>query len=54
MAVYGVLAAALLVCGLLFAPAALSGHVLLGAAVLLALWYAALALLIGTRAIASQ
>jgi len=54
MAVYGALAAALLVCGLLLAPAALSGHVLLGAVVLLALWYAALALLIGTRAIAPQ
>jgi hypothetical protein len=51
-AVYGVLAAALLVSGLLFAPAALTGHVLLGAIVLLALWYAALALLIGTGAIA--
>jgi hypothetical protein len=54
MAVYGVLATALLVCGLLLAPAGLSGHVLLGAIVLLALWYAALALLIATRAIAPR
>ena len=54
VAVYGALAATLLVCGLLFAPAARSGHVLLGAIVLLALWYAALALLIASRAIASQ
>jgi hypothetical protein len=52
LAVYAVLAAALLVCGLLFAPATLTAHVLLGAIVLLALWYAALALLLGIRAIA--
>ncbi len=51
MAVYGILAAVLLFCGVLFAPAALSEHVLLVAIVLLALWYGALALLIGTRRI---
>jgi hypothetical protein len=51
MAVYGTFAAVLLFCGVLFAPAALSEHVLLGAIVLLALWYGALALLVGTRRI---
>jgi hypothetical protein len=54
MAVYGILATALLVSGLLFAPVAMSAHVLLGAIVLLALWYAALALLVGTRTIARE
>jgi hypothetical protein len=53
-AVCGVLAAALLAAGLLFAPAAMTPHVVLGAIVLLALWYGALALLVGTRALAPQ
>jgi hypothetical protein len=53
-AVYGILAAALLVSGLQFAPAAMTGYVVLGAIVLLALWYGALALLIGTRTIADS
>jgi hypothetical protein len=51
-AVYGVLAGVLVIGGVLFAPAAMSQHVLLGVILLLAVWYAALALLVGTRAIA--
>jgi hypothetical protein len=51
-AIYGILATALIAGGLLLAPVAMSGHLLLGAIVLLALWYGALALLVGTRAIA--
>ena len=53
-AIYGILATALIAGGLLLAPVAMNGHLLLGAIVLLALWYGALALLIGTRAIAHR
>lgn len=51
-AIYGILATALIAGGLLLAPVTMSSHRLLGAIVLLALWYGALALLVGTRAIA--
>ncbi|HEV2286662.1 MAG TPA: hypothetical protein VGR80_11520 [Steroidobacteraceae bacterium] len=51
MAICGILAALLLFGAILLAPPAMSGHVLLGAIVVLALWYAALALLVGARAI---
>jgi hypothetical protein len=51
VALYGTLAAALLVAGLAFEPAAMTAHVILGAVVLTALWYGALALLLGTRTI---
>lgn len=53
-AVYGIVAGMLVVGGVLFAPSAMSQHVLLGAIVLLAVWYAALALLVGTGAITHE